>query len=109
MQIINREPNIRVGICHKITSKGHICNVNKDVISKLEHPFEELRKEGKSIANIDDLFRVSEIIRQRHIAKIRTLKKEKSSGYVLVGGVTCIGTFLVGTIIFMTIKFILMK
>ena len=109
MQIINRDANIKKDICYRITPKSKICDVSNDVALKFTSSFEELKKEGKSISNIDDLSRSSELIKQRHLAKMRILKKEQSGGYVLVGTLTCIGTFLVGMTIFMAIKFMLMK
>lgn len=109
MQIINRDANIRSDICYRISSRGSICNIGKESILKISTPFEELRKEGKSISNINDLSRVSEIARQRHIAKMKLLRKEQNGGYILIGGLTCIGTFAIGIVIFMAIKFILIK
>ena len=109
MQIINRRPNIKEDICYKINSKCFICDVSKDDVLKISAPFEELKKEGKSISNIDDLTRTSELVRQRNIAKIKLLRRQQSGGYVIIGGLTCVGTFLIGAIIFLVIKFMLIK
>lgn len=109
MQIINRDANMKGNICYRISSKGHICNVSKEIVLKISSPFNELKKEGKTVSNMDDLSRTSELARQRHLAKMMVLKKQESGGYVLVGSLTCVGTILVGVIIFMFIKFMLMK
>ena len=109
MQIINRRPNIKEDICYKINSKGFICDVSKDDVLKISAPFEELKKEGKSISNVDDLTRTSEIVRQKHIAKMKLLRRQQNGGYVFIGSLTCAGTFLIGAIIFLVIKFMLTK
>ena len=109
MQIINRDPNIRGDICYKISSKCRICDISKDDALKLSVPFEELKIESKNISNIDDLIRTSELVRQRNIAKMKLLRRQQSGGYVLIGSLTCVGTFLIGAIVFWVIKIMLIK
>lgn len=109
MKIINRETNFRKDTCYKIMSKGKICSLSKNEVLKISSPFEELRNEEKDICDTKDLGRANERVKEKHLAKIRILKKEQNGGYILVSSLTCIGTLIVGTIIFMTIKLIVFK
>lgn len=106
--ITNRDANIKSGTCYKIRNTGTICSISKEDIIIISSPFEHLKIEGNSISSINDLNKASIIIKERDLAMKRVLIKEKG-GYVLVGSLTCMGTILIGTIIFMAIKFILMK
>lgn len=107
--IINREPNMKSGVCYKVGRSGYICAISKEFVSKFIAVFDELKKENNNISNIQDLSKISEMIRQRNFEKTRILKKENNSGYILIAGVTCIGILLMGISIFMAIKFILVK
>lgn len=109
MQIINRDANIDTKICHSITSKSRICNISKDSTLMISAPFEELKKEGKDISNNDDLSRINELLRQRRLAKMKVLKKQQNGGYIFVGGLTCIGVFIFGVIVFMTVRLMFVK
>lgn len=108
MQIINRDANIK-GVCYRISSSGRICDISKADILNISASFEELRKGGNDISNIADLAQISEMVRKQQLAKMRVLREEQSSGYVLIGSLTCFGIILVGTIIFMAIKFMLVR
>lgn len=107
--IINREPNIKSGVCYRVGRSGYICDISKEIISKFIAIFSELKKEGNSISNIEDLSKASEVLRKRNFEKTRILKKDNNSGYIFVGGLTCIGILLMGMSIFMAIKFILVR
>lgn len=105
IEIINREVKLR-DICYRITSKGAICKLNNDELLKISSPFRELNKD---ISNIDDLRVASSNVREREKARVRTLKMQENGGYVLIGGLVCIGTLVTGIIIFETIKFLILK
>lgn len=107
--ITNRDANIKSGTCYKIRNTGTICSISKEDIIIISSPFEHLKIEGNSISSINDLNKASIIIKERDLAKKRVLIIKEKGGYVLVGSLTCMGTILIGTIIFMAIKFILMK
>jgi len=50
VSLLNREPNFKPDICQRISKKGIICdNISKNNIDKISTPFEEVRKEDKSI------------------------------------------------------------
>lgn len=109
VSLLNRDPNFRTDICQRISGKGVICDgVRKNDVIRISAPFEELKKDGKSISSIDDLLIGSQRARERELARKRVLRKEENGGYVLIGSLTCMGTLAIGTLIFMAIKFIIM-
>lgn len=107
ISILNRDVNLRSDICHRISSKGTIGDISKNVVSKIIECFDELKNSGKSISNLNGLREVVEIVRNRTLVKMRILKKHENGGYILVSGITVVGIVSVGAIIFMAIKFIL--
>lgn len=108
ISILNKDVNLRVNVCHRLGNNGVICFVNKNYVQRMIEYFDELRKSDKSISNFRDLINVIEIVRQRRLAKMRVLKKQENSGYILVSGITLSGIVALVAIIFMTINFILM-
>lgn len=112
MQILNKEANIRSDVCYRVTSEGKICDVNKDQVERIIAPFEELRKESKSVANIEDLGRANTLAREKRLIRVRKLEEEqrnqRNAGFALVGSITVIGTLVMGLIIFMAVKMIVL-
>ena len=108
VSLLNREANFRPNICQKKSDKGIICDrISKSDVEIISAPFEELKKEGKSISSTDDLVNASQIVREREIARKRVLRREENSGFILVGSLTCLGTLAIGSLIFMAIKLII--
>ena len=70
ISLLNREPNFRNDTCQRISNKGIICeNISKESIEKISVPFEEIKKDEKSISSTEDLRIASERVRERE--KIR--------------------------------------
>lgn len=109
MEIINREANIRKDICQRVTTKGRICSLTKNTLQKVTEPFIELMKNSEKILGVADLRNSSIKVREKNLAKARILKMEQNGGYILTSGLTCIGILAIGTIIFITIKFMVLK
>ena len=107
MKIVNRDVEFS-NICQRINSENNICVLNNDEEKKIASAFEKLRDNGKEVSTIEDLSIANAIVRKEQLAKMRILKKENNNGFILISGLTCIGTLIVATIIFMTIKFIIL-
>ncbi len=109
VSLINRDPNFRADICQRVHGKGVICDgISKNDVIRLSTPFDEIKKDGKSISGTDDLLVASKKMKERELAKKRVLIREQNGGYILIGSLTCIGTLAIGTLIFMVIKFFIM-
>lgn len=107
IQIINREPNFRSTACQRVDLRKSICTSNKENLSKLLEPFIELMKENSQVFNLNNLKDAASRVEALRQAKIRKLKREQNGGFILISGLTCIGTLIVGTVIFMTIEMML--
>lgn len=107
--ILNKEPNFRTDTCQRVTSDSGICEINKDTITVISMPFAILRESGNSISNVESLTEANVMARERRMAKKRVLTKEENSGFILISTLTCMGTLIVGTVIFMAIKMILLR
>ena len=112
MQILNKSANMRNDVCYRISSNGKICELNKEQIENIISPFDELRREEKSIANIDDLEKANTISKQKRLVRVKKLEEEqrlqRNAGFALVGSITLVGTLFVGLVIFMAIKMIIL-
>lgn len=112
MQILNKNVNMRNDVCYRVTSNGKICDIDKEQLEKLITPFNELRSADKSVANIEDLKEANILARQKSLVRVRKLEEEqliqKSAGFALVGGITCIGVLAVVLIIFITISMLVL-
>lgn len=92
MQIIYRDLNLG-DICIRITGTGKICDINRLYLNQLlDYVFHN---------NNETIIKVN--------PKKRVLEMNARSGYILIGGLTCMGTIVVATIIFMAIKFMVIK
>lgn len=109
VQIINRLPNFRGDICQKIDSSKRICSLNKNQFSRISEPFTELMSDGVVSSTLDDLKRATTRTRDKAFAKIRKKEIERNGGFVLISGLTCIGTLIIGAIIFMAIGHLIVK
>ena len=108
MQILNKTANVRDDVCFRTSSNSKIVVVNKENVETLMAIFEELKKEDKSVANIEDLGRVSTLERERRLVRVKKLESEErmkqNAGFVFVGSITTVGLLVMGLLIFMTIK-----
>lgn len=111
MQILNKNANMKSDVCYRVTSDGKICDVNKDQVERIIAPFDELRREDKSVSNIEDLGRANTLSREKRLIRVRKLEEEqrnqRNAGFALVGSITLVGTLVVGLIIFMIVKMII--
>ena len=109
MSLLNREPNFRNDMCQRIAGNGTICeDLSKENIERISTPFDELRKDNKSISSADDLSLASERVKERERVKKRVLQRQEEGGFILISSLTCMGTLAIGTLIFMAIKYIIM-
>lgn len=105
IEIINRLPNFRKDICQRITSSKSMCSLNKNQFSRISAPFTELMNDGVVSSNLEELKIATDRARDKEFAKIRKLEIQQNGGFILVSGLTCVGTLIVGAIIFMAIKY----
>lgn len=103
-QIINRDVNFRDSVCQKVSSKNKICLISKEELNKIIEPFLELFKKSNLENTLEDLKESVKVVRERNIAKMRILKKQESSGFVLISSLTCAGILAVATSIFLAIS-----
>ena len=109
ISLLNREPNFRNDTCQRISDKGIICeNISKEHIERISIPFEELKKDEKSISSTEDLSFASERVKEREKVRKRVLQKQEEGGFILIGSLTCLGTLAIGSLIFMAIKHIIL-
>ena len=109
ISLLNRVPNFRNDACQRISDKGIICdNISKENIERISIPFEELKKENKSISSTDDLSLASNRVRERERVRKRVLQRQEEGGFILISSLTCMGTLAAGSLIFMAIKYIIM-
>ena len=110
ISLLNREPNFRNDTCQRISDKGVICeNISKENIKRISIPFEELKKDNKTISSTDDLSIASSRVRERDRVRKRVLQRQKEGGFILISSLTCMGTLAAGSLIFMAIKYIIME
>jgi len=109
VSLMNKDPNFRKDVCQRISGEGIICDeLSKSEVARISAPFEEIKKDNKSISSTEDLSLASERIKEREMARKRVLQREKEGGFIIVSSLTCMGTLAIGTLIFMAIKFIIM-
>lgn len=111
MQILNKSANMRNDVCYRVASEGKICDVNKEQVERIIAPFDELRKDNKSVSNVEDLGRANTLAREKRLVRIKKLEEEqriqRNAGFAFVGSVTVIGILVMILIIFMAIKMII--
>ena len=107
MKIVNRDVEFG-NLCQRISSENNLCVLNNEEEKMITSAFDKLREGGKEIYTIEDLSVANEMVKSEKLAKARVLKKENSSGFILISSLTCIGTVIVGAIIFMTIKYLIL-
>lgn len=111
MQILNKTVNVRDDICFRASSNGKVYDFNKEHVENIIAAFEQLGKEDKSIANIEDLKMAHELSREKKMIRIKQMADEqrmqKNAGFALISSVTIIGTLVMGLIIFMAVKAII--
>ena len=109
VSLLNRDPNFKPNSFQKITDKGVICEgIGRDDVEMISAPFEESRKDDKSISSMEDLQLYGRRVKERENIKKRVLVKEENGGYVLVCSLTFVGILSIGALIFMAIKFIIL-
>lgn len=109
ISLLNREPNFRDNICQIISNKGIICEgISKENVERISIPFEELKRNEKSISSTEDLSLASGRVKEREKVRKRVLQRQEEGGFILIGSLTCLGTLAVGSLIFMAIKYIIM-
>lgn len=110
MQILNKTVNMRNDVCYRVSSEGRVADVNNEFVENVIETFEELRKNEKSISNVEDLHRANVLSREKRVVRIRKLQDEqtvrRNAGFALISSVTVIGTLVMGMLIFMIIKMV---
>lgn len=109
IEIINKYPKFRGDICQRVNSNKKISTLNRNQFFRISSPFSELMNSETEKANLDELKTATSKARDKEFAKIRKLERDQNGGFILISGLTCIGTIIVGTAIFMAIKFIVLK
>lgn len=89
-------------------SKGLINGIQKKITDSMNDVFNEANKLDKSEYNFHDLDNSFNRVREKEIAKVRTLRKQEAGGFALVGTLTIIGTIILSIIIFTIIGNIVM-
>ena len=103
MEIVNRDVNFG-NICQRINTNNNICNISSEQEKRICSVIQKLKDDGRESYNMEELSVASEIVKKERLSKTRILEKKDNGGFVLISSLTCIGTLIVGTIIFMTIK-----
>ena len=103
MKIVNRDVDFG-NICQRINTNNNICNLTNEEEKRISFVIEKLTSDGRESYSMEELSVASEIVKKERLSKTRILEKKDNGGFVLISSLTCIGTLIVGTIIFMTIK-----
>ena len=111
MQILNNKSvNMRSDMGYRITSLSKVKDVNKEYVEGILAISDELSKDNKSIANIEDFSRAKTRFNEKKLMRIKKIEDtqmfQKRAGFALIGSVTVIGALVMGLIIFMAIKII---
>ena len=112
VEILNIEKNnlnLRKDICHRITSSSRIIPLSKDNLLSLMEPFIELVKSDKITFNLEELKEVTSRVMMMNKKRVLRKDEKENGGYILIGSLTFISTLIVSTIVFMAIKFIVLK
>ncbi len=99
-EIIDKKLNFKNPQLILSKSRGNIGNIPREVLYNLIAHFEELRSIKKESYKSSDLKEVNEIIRKRHMAKVRVLKKEENMGFITIGSITIVGFLILAFVIF---------
>lgn len=103
-RILNRDVKFKNPQLVLSNSKGSINDVPKDIVDNLQNHFNELYINGKDNYSLSDLEEAHKVIKERHVAKMRVLRKEEEKGFVITSLLTIIGIITLGFIIFTTIS-----
>lgn len=109
MQILNKTANMRTDMCYFVSSQSKVCDIDIETLKHYISVFEEIKKEEKSVLSVNDLVHSKENVIKNQLVRVKKMEEQKRAGYVLISGITCVGFIALGLLIFLTIKFMVIK
>lgn len=99
-EIIDKKVNFKNPQLILSNRKGNLGNVPREFLDNLVAHFNELTSTKKEKYTSSELKDVHEIIRKRHMAKVKVLKKEENKGFITIGSITIIAFLVISFVIF---------
>lgn len=104
MQILNKDVNLG-NVVYMVSNSSKVSDTNVTEVKEFISVVEELKREEKSVFNINDFTEARKRERANKLVRIRRPDEHmKNAGFALVCSITTIGILVMGLLIFMAIK-----